>query len=121
MMFEQIKEFIRIHRSVNAHSWGVEHERVVRKAVKELNREGLILIPVQDGLFAHQYEDIEVCDDRTILRYVWTQIKSMRTNYLNNVKPIMKYVKDRRLAKLMGRLDGVMMDLLAIDGEDLPF
>ena len=78
-------------------------ERIVRKAISELSKEGLIFIPSSIGKGI--YVSIDGASEDEIVRYYLSQDKHFKTQYFNKVVPIKNWIIQHNNAKLMGRLE----------------
>ncbi len=77
-----------------------QDERIVRQAISELRKENIIFIPVGTKVYARV--DETMTDD--VEQFVATQIKHLKTQYFNTVKPLRNYVSDEKLKSMMGQL-----------------
>ena len=103
---EEVEKRIRLFGSVYAMSWGKKKHRQVRDIVSEFSERGeKILIPVYGN---QMYTDVELLEIEQVERYVQSQINHIRNQYRSKVKPLNKYIKDKKLQKLMGTLESVM-------------
>lgn len=109
-MKELIKQEIIEFGYINTARYSKKHhvnERVIRSVISELRKDGVILIPVQ----THLYINVNKVSEDIVEDFVRTQIKSMRTQYFNTLKPIKDYVQDEKLKTMIGGLFGVMEEL----------
>jgi hypothetical protein len=74
--------------------------RVMRTAMSELRKEGVIFVPL--GKFNYFKVDETMTDD--VERFLKKQIKHLKTQYFNTVKPLRNYVSDEKLKSMMGQL-----------------
>lgn len=102
---KDIKEIIRIYISLNgeihSHAFGEDRERMFRRAVSELRKEGLILIPTEPRI----YTDVKKANRDQVKAYAKRQASHMARQYFNTLKPIQEYLKDQNLTDLMGNLE----------------
>jgi hypothetical protein len=70
-----------------------DRNRVYRRAISELRREGIIYIPV-DKRF---YKRIELCTKEEQDKYIRKQLSSWKTQYFNSIVPIKNYMTDEHL------------------------
>lgn len=97
------KDYIAVMGSIDIRN--NPNERIIREAISELRKEGIILIPIKAV-----YHRIENLDQETIDNYVKHQIAHMQTQYFNTLLPVKKYVKNEKLINLIGQLS--FMDIL---------
>ena len=83
-----------------------DNERLVRKAVSELRKEGIIFTPIKSIVQSqkHWYAREEVTMNEQMKKYARTQIKSWKTQYFNTIVPIKHYLEEQEFKELMGEL-----------------
>ena len=84
-----------------------DNERLVRKAVSELRKEGIIFIPVKSIVQSqkHWYIRDFVATHEQVEAFYQSQVNHLKSQYHNTVRPLSKHIRDERLTKLMGRLE----------------
>lgn len=83
-------------------------ERLVRKAISELRKEGMIFIPSDIGKGV--YVEVSHASETEIKKYTHSQIRHFETQYFNTMLPMKRFVKDLDQVKLFGRLEGIIKD-----------
>ena len=102
---KQLKEELRDQRFITKNSY--TNERAVRRAISELRKEGVIFIPTDE---TGVYVRIDYATSDLVSRYLHSQIESVKTQLKNTMLPLREYVKDQKLEKLIGRLEGVIRE-----------
>jgi len=100
MTKQQWKEYLSSIGWVDTSLENPKDERIIRKAVSELRKEGIILIP----LSAHYYIDVNRCSREDATVFAESQMKAWKTQYFNTVLPLKKFIGEQRFKELMGTL-----------------
>ena len=77
------------------------NERLVRKLISELRKEGVIYIPVESKLYRH----IDLCTVDQIETFAKKQLAHMKKQYFNTLKPLNSALQDVKLKEMIGALD----------------
>ena len=80
-------------------------ERIIRKAISELRKQGIIYIPIRSMYQGfRKYIKFEDATKEQKQSYAKSQLKAWQTQYFNTIVPIKPEIKDERLLALMGTL-----------------
>ena len=81
--------------------------RAVRKVLSDLSNSGIIYVPVSKGYYLHE----SLAEPEDVEKYFYSQLKHIKTQYQNKVKPLRKLVIDNKLTRLMGTLDEAFKEI----------
>jgi len=96
-----LKEQITMFSYCNATDFPQYNERMFRKAISELRKDGEIYIPsYKDGNYYHT----SILTDEQIEQFAIAQVHHWKTQYFNTILPIKKFIKEETLRELMGEL-----------------
>lgn len=90
---------------VDTADYGVD-ERVVRNALSQLRRAGVIFVATRKG--KGTYVRIDHATHEQQSRYEHSEMKRWKSEYFSNILPMKHYMSDMRNIFLMGVLEGVM-------------
>lgn len=76
--------------------------RIIRKAISELRKEGIIFIPVERYLYADIARNPQLKEKA--VAFAQAQKKAWLTQYFNTVKPLKDYLTEEDLKEMMGVL-----------------
>ena len=80
-------------------------ERVIRKAISELRKQGIIYIPIRSMYQGfRKYIKFEDATEEQKQSYAKSRARSLYTQYVNTLLPVKSAIKDERLLALMGAL-----------------
>ena len=91
---------------VGRYDYGYEHERQVREALSNLNKQGHITFPK----YPNEYHLVQADDMEDLEKYLDRITQTLATTYFNRILPYRHVIKEERLKRLMGGLHDVFSD-----------
>ena len=98
---DEWKAFLRTFTPIDLTQFPSE-ARIIRKAISELRKEGIIFIPVERYLYADIARNPQLREKA--VAFAQAQKKAWLTQYFNTVKPLKDYLTEEDLKEMMGVL-----------------